>query len=72
MPTYTKVTRQEFPATDPLRRGQFDVMYVYMDDRFQTFTIRVPKEEDTEENITAKLRETVASATAAGPPTVTI
>ena len=72
MPTYTKVTRQEFPATDPARRGEFDVMYVYTDDRFQTFTIKVPKAEDNEDNIRAKLREAVEGAAAAGPQTIEI
>lgn len=72
MAVFTKVTRNEFPATDPTRRGQFDVAYVYMDDRFQTVTIIIPLSEDNEENIRAKLREAAERAAAAGPPTIEI
>ncbi len=72
MATYTKVTRQEFPATDPTRRGQFDVAYVYMDERFQTVTIIIPLSDDNAETITAKLREASERAEAAGPATIEI
>ena len=72
MPTFTKVTRNEFPATDPTRRGQTDVAYVYTDERFQTYTIILPLEQDTEENVREQLRERYARAAAAGPQTVEI
>ena len=70
MPRFTKVSRQEFPATEPTRIGQFDVAYTYMDERFQTFSFTLPMAEDTEENVKRKLQEKVESANKAGPPII--
>lgn len=72
MPTFTRVTRNEFPATDPTRRGQTDVAYVYTDERFQTYTIILPLADDTEENVKQRLREASERAAQAGPRTVEI
>lgn len=70
MATFTRTSRQEFPSTDPARRGAIDVAYVYVDERFQTYLIKVPLEEDTPERVQELLRERVAAAEAAGPRTI--
>jgi len=70
MPRFTKVARHEFPSTEPERRGKIDVAYVYADERFQTVNIRLPLEEDTEENVRRLLREQVERAERAGPEVV--
>ncbi len=57
MPKYRRVARNEYPSTDPARRGKIDVNYVYMDEAFQTVNIRVPLEEDTAERVAQLLRE---------------
>jgi len=64
--TYTRRARQEYPSTDPARRGATDVAYVYVDDRFQTFMIKLPLEEDTPERVQEELRKRVEAAAAAG------
>ena len=72
MARYTRVARQEFPSTDPGRTGKMDVAYVYMDERFQTVTVRLPLEEDTNERVAELLRERVVHAEGAGPPEIEI
>ena len=72
MARYTRVARQEFPSTDPGRTGKMDVAYVYMDERFQTVTVRVPLEEDTNERVITLLRERISHAEGAGPPEIEI
>jgi len=49
-----------------------DVAYVYMDERFQTVTVRLPLEEDTNERVAELLRERVVHAEGAGPPEIEI
>jgi hypothetical protein len=66
MPEYTQITRQEFPSTNPARQGKIDVAYVYMDERMHTHTFTLPVEEDSEEKVTAMLRERVEAAAAGG------
>lgn len=65
-----QVSRQEIPSLDPTRRGMTDVAYSYMDDRFQTYMVTVPIEEDTEENVIAKVKEKMAAAESAGPKVI--
>lgn len=72
MAIYTRVARQEFPSTDPARRGAVDVAYVYMDERFQTVMIKLALDEDTPERVEAALRERATAAEAAGPREITI
>lgn len=72
MPTFTRRARQEYPSTDPARRGAVDVAYVYVDEHFQTYMIKVPLEDDTPEKVQEELRKRVASAEAAGPATIEI
>ncbi|MCK4297879.1 MAG: hypothetical protein KAX80_00015 [Planctomycetes bacterium] len=67
MAVYTRTSRQEFPSTDPARRGAVDVAYVYVDERFQTFLIKLSLEEDTPERVQELLRDAVARSEAAGP-----
>lgn len=62
-----QLSRQEFPSTDPHRRGMTDVAYSYMDERFQTYMVTVPIEEDTEEKVIELVKEKIATAEAAGP-----
>jgi len=69
---FTRVARQEFPSTDPERRGAIDVAYVYMDERFQTVMIKVPIEEDTESRIREELVKAAERAEGAGPPEMEI
>lgn len=57
MAKYRRVARNEYPSTDPARRGKTDVNYVYQDENFQTVNIRVPLEEDTAERVAQLLRE---------------
>ena len=57
MTKFRRVARNEYPSTDPTRRGKIDVNYVYMDEAFQTVNIRVPLEEDTAERVRELLRE---------------
>jgi len=66
MPTYRRVARQEFPSTDPNRRGAIDVAYVYMDERFLTVLIRMPLAADTPERVQELLRVRAAAAAAGG------
>ena len=70
MATYTRTSRQEYPSTDPARRGAIDVAYVYVDERFQTFLIKLPLEEDTPERVQEELRKRVEAAADAGPKTI--
>ena len=72
MPTYKLLNRQEFPATDPLRRGLVDVTYIYMDERFQTVQVTLPLEEDRPERVEEELRKKAAHAAAAGPAEIVI
>lgn len=72
MPRYTQVTRQEFPSTDPERRGQIDVAYVYTDEHFRTIMVKIPKENDTAEQVEAQLRIEAARAAGAGPREIVI
>lgn len=70
MARYTRVARHEFPSTEPARRGKVDVAYVYADERMETINVRLPLEEDTEENVIRLLREQVERAAHAGPQAV--
>lgn len=72
MPTYRRVARQEYPSTDPLRRGQIDVAYVYMDEAFQTVMIRLPIEEDSPARVAEELRRRAEAAAAGGPTEIEI
>jgi len=72
MPTYTRVARQEFPSTDPTRRGLIDVAYVYMDERFQTVMITVPIEQDSPARVQELLLERARAAAAGGPEKIII
>ncbi len=72
MPKYRRVARQEFPSTDPARRGGIDVMYVYVDERFQTVSIRFPLEQDSAAKVAEELRKKAASAAAGGQEEVEI
>ena len=72
MPKYRRVARQEFPSTDPARRGQVDVMYVYVDERFQTVSIRFPLEQDSPEKVAEELRKKAAAAAAGGAEEVEV
>ena len=72
MPTYTRITRNEIPSVDPARRGQIDVNYVYMDERFQTFSFRIPLEDDTPERVREEIRTAAERAELAGPRTIEI
>jgi len=72
MPKYRRVARQEFPSTDPARRGQVDVMYVYVDERFQTVSIRFPLEQDSPEKVREELRKKSEAAAAGGQEEVDI
>ncbi len=72
MPKYRRVARQEFPSTDPARRGQIDVMYVYVDERFQTVSIRFPLEQDSPEKVAQELRLKAQAAAAGGAEEVEI
>lgn len=72
MAEYTRMGRQEFPSTDPERRGRIDVAYVYMDEQFQTVMVKVPIEEDTEARIKDELAKAAERAAGAGPPKVVI
>lgn len=72
MPTYRRVARQEFPSTEPARRGMTDVAYVYMDERFQTVMVTVPLEEDSDERVEEELRKRAAAAAAGGPEEIVI
>jgi len=72
MAKYRRVARQEFPSTDPARRGQIDVMYVYSDERFQTVSIRFPLEQDSPEKVQEELRKKALAAEAGGPQEVEI
>ncbi len=66
MTKYRQVARQEFPSTDPDRRGEIDVMYVYSDERFQTVSFRFPLSEDTPERVREELRKKAAAAVGGG------
>ena len=72
MAKYTRVTRQEYPSTDPARMGQTDVMYVYQDEFFQTVSIRFPLEEDSAERVREELRKKAQQLEAAGPREIEI
>jgi hypothetical protein len=72
MPELRLLNRNEFPSTDAKRQGMVDVAYVYIDDRMRTTMITLPLEEDTLENVKAKLKEHLARAAAGGPTTVTL
>lgn len=72
MARYTRVARHEFPSTEPERRGRVDVAYVYADESFQTVNIRLPLEQDTEDNVLAALRAQIEKAERAGPRVVEI
>ncbi len=72
MPKYRRVSRQEFPSTDPARRGAIDVMYVYTDERFQTVSIRFPLEQDSPEKVREELRLKSIAAAAGGEEEVEI
>jgi len=66
MPTYRRVARQEFPSTDPLRRGMVDVAYVYMDEHFQTVMIQIPIEQDSPARVQEELLKRARAAEAGG------
>jgi len=72
MAKYTRVSRHEFPSTDPTRIGQMDVAYVYHDELFQTVAIRFPLAEDSPEKVREELRKRAAAADAGGEQTVEI
>ena len=72
MPRYTRVARQEFPSTSSERVGKIDVAYVYMDERFQTVMIQVPREEDTPERIREELRKAATAAAGGGEELVEV
>ncbi len=72
MARYTRVARQEFPSTDPARRGAIDVAYVYMDERFQTVMIKLPADQDTPERVAEELRKRATAAEGAGPAEIEI
>jgi len=72
MPIYRRVARQEFPSTEPARRGMTDVAYVYMDERFQTDMVQVQLEEDSDERVAEELRKRDAAAAAGGPEEIVI
>ncbi len=72
MAKYTRVARQEFPSTDPERRGVVDVAYVYMDERFQTVMIKLPLSEDTPERVMEELKKRATAAESAGPAEIEI
>jgi hypothetical protein len=65
-----QMSRQEFPSTDPTRRGMTDVAYSYMDERFQTFMVTVPIEDDNEETVIALVQEKITAAESAGPKVI--
>lgn len=65
MTRYRRVARQEFPSTDPARRGQVEVMYVYADESFQTVSFKIPLQEDSAQRVREELRKK-AEAVAAG------
>lgn len=72
MPTYRQVARNEFPSTDPDRRGKIDVAYAYMDEAMRTIVIQIPLEEDNEERVKADLAQRAEAAAGAGPKEITI
>ncbi len=72
MPRFTRSQRVEFPSTDPNRRGLTDVSYVYMDDRFQTYMITLPLEQDSAERVQAELEKRVRAAAAGGAQEISI
>jgi len=72
MAQWRRVARQEFPSTDPNRRGMTDVSYVYMNERFETVMVTLPVEQDTPERVEAELRRRVQAATAGGPPEIAL
>jgi len=41
----------DVPAEEPTRAGKFDVLVTYRVGRYQTGTVRIPKEEFTEEKV---------------------
>jgi len=41
----------DVPAEEPTRAGKFDVLVTYRVGRYQTGTVRIPKEELTEEKV---------------------
>lgn len=72
MARYTRVARQEFPSTDPARRGAIDVAYVYMDERFQTVMIKLPLSEDTPARVAEELKLRAEAAEGAGAAEIEI
>ncbi len=72
MATYRRVARQEFPSTDPARRGMVDVSYVYMSEHFETVMVVVPLEKDTPAEVQRALEERIRVAEAGGPPEVVV
>ena len=72
MPTYRRVARQEFPSTDPLRRGLTDVSYVYMDEHFQTVLVTLPLEEDSPARVQEALQERARAAAEGGPAEIVV
>ena len=72
MARYTRVARQEFPSTDPARRGAIDVAYVYMDERCEPVMIKLPLSEDNPERVAEELRARAAAAEGAGAAEIEI
>lgn len=72
MPRYTMIGRNEFPSTDPERRGMLDVVYAYQDERLSTIIIKIPVEEDSPERVEEELRKRVAASREAGPRQIEI
>lgn len=73
MAQFQRLSRQEFPSTEPTRVGKTDVAYVYMNlENFETYNFTIPLEEDSEERVKEMLTERVTRAAAAGPPTIEI
>jgi len=72
MARFTRVARQEFPSTDPGRSGKVDVAYVYMDERFQTYMITLPLEQDNEVRVREELTKRAKAAAGAGPAEIEV
>ena len=72
MATYRRVARQEFPSTDPTRRGLVDVAYVYMDEHFQTVMVQVPLEQDSPARISEELQKRAKAAAEGGAMEVVV
>lgn len=72
MPQYRKLTRNEYPSTDPNRQGRIDVAYVYLDEKMHTIMIQIPLEEDSEARVLQELQAHAERAKGGGPEEVSI